>query len=103
VCDANDHVVCLPKFLGPVLPKLRTGGWVVLTLKFHGRGLKNDDLPARLAHLLPVSHHESLFSLHTALPGSARGCPCSLWVCRVGKLLAGAAVVQCRSSDGGML
>jgi hypothetical protein len=55
VCDANDHVVCLPKFLGPVLPKLRTGGWVVLTLKFHGRGLKNDDLPARLAHLLPVS------------------------------------------------
>lgn len=53
VCDANDHVTCLPKFLGPVLPRLRSGGWLVLTLKFYGRGSK-DGVAEKLALLLPV-------------------------------------------------
>jgi hypothetical protein len=55
VCDANDHVTCLPKFLGPVLPKLRSGGSLVLTLKYYGRGPKGDDVTVKMASLLPVS------------------------------------------------
>lgn len=55
MCDANDHFNRLPDFLGPVLPSLKPGGWLVLTLKFHGKGLKDDRVSARLAELLPVS------------------------------------------------
>jgi hypothetical protein len=54
VCDANDHVKCLPTFLGPVLPLLRPGGDVVLTLKYYGRGPKKGDVAGKLAELLPV-------------------------------------------------
>jgi len=54
VCDANDHVTQLAKFLGPVLPKLKSGGWLVLTLKFYGRGDKPADVGDKLTALLPV-------------------------------------------------
>lgn len=54
VCDANDHVKCLPTFLGPVLPLLRPGGDVVLTLKYYGRGPKTGDVAGKMAELLPV-------------------------------------------------
>lgn len=55
VCDANDHVACMRQFLGPVLCKLKPGGWLVVTLKFHGRGQKSDDFAAQMAGMLPVS------------------------------------------------
>lgn len=54
VCDANDHVKCLPTFLGPVLPLLRPGGDVVLTLKYYGRGPKTGDVAGKMSELLPV-------------------------------------------------
>lgn len=60
VCDANDHVTCLPKFLGPVLPKLRSGGTLVLTLKYYGRGPKSDDVAEKMAELLPVGGQSEL-------------------------------------------
>lgn len=55
VCDANDHVACMHQFLGPVLGKLKPGGWLVVTLKFHGRGQKSDDFADQMAAMMPVS------------------------------------------------
>lgn len=55
MCDANDHVKRLPTFLGPVLSRLKQGASVVITLKFHGRGMKSDDAGHELlAAALPV-------------------------------------------------
>ncbi|KAF6263544.1 hypothetical protein COO60DRAFT_1668602 [Scenedesmus sp. NREL 46B-D3] len=38
VCDMNDHPVRVGELLLPLLPKLKPGGWLILTLKFYGRG-----------------------------------------------------------------
>lgn len=54
VCDANDHVKAIPRFLGPVLPRLKSGAWLVLTLKFYGRGNKQNDVEQQMAESLPV-------------------------------------------------
>jgi SAM-dependent methyltransferase len=53
VCDANDHAVCVRTFLAPLLPKLKSGGWLIVTCKFYGRGYKAD-IAATMAKLLPV-------------------------------------------------
>jgi hypothetical protein len=54
VCDANDNVQSLGAFLGPVLPRLKPHGWLILTLKFYGRGLKNDSVVEKMAQVFPV-------------------------------------------------
>ncbi|KAG6541600.1 hypothetical protein Mapa_016993 [Marchantia paleacea] len=38
VCDVNRHPVEAAKLVSPLLPYLKEGGLLVLTLKFHGRG-----------------------------------------------------------------
>lgn len=58
VSDANMNVAVLPGMLAPLLGVLKPGGWLILTLKFYGRGPKND--ADTLAAGLPV--RESMLS-----------------------------------------
>jgi hypothetical protein len=43
VCDANQYPSVLAGAIKEVLPFLRPGGWIVLTLKYRGSGRKADD------------------------------------------------------------
>lgn len=38
VCDMNDHPIRVGEHLLPLLTKLKPGGWLILTLKFYGKG-----------------------------------------------------------------
>eukprot|EP00775_Hariotina_reticulata_P009789 gene9789-9947_t len=38
VCDMNNHPVLAWKLISPAIQHLRKGGWLILTLKFYGRG-----------------------------------------------------------------
>ncbi|KAI5084998.1 hypothetical protein GOP47_0001167 [Adiantum capillus-veneris] len=48
VCDINKHPAEAAEIVVPLLKFLKDGGFVILTLKFHGRGKNKDDKVAEL-------------------------------------------------------